>query len=196
MRPVPEPVGTAYGVPGKMWAAGHHTGVDFLAPIGTPAKAAAAGEVIIAAASSHYSVPKRGEKYGAYGLHVVIRATIGGRAYDILYAHLARTRVQVGDHVALGDVVGLTGDSGNVTGPHLHFEVRVAPYTYGHDVNPDVALEVEPPPARRRRVRGAKVVAVLQALRALRRARKGRPGARHAQDAIDKVKHDFPGSLQ
>ncbi len=63
-----------------MWACGHHTGVDFLAPIGTPVHSATAGTVIEAS---------NGGGWGdAYGLHVVVSSQIGDVEYRILYAHL------------------------------------------------------------------------------------------------------------
>jgi murein DD-endopeptidase MepM/ murein hydrolase activator NlpD len=60
---------------------------------------------------------------GAYGLAIVID---NGHAIGTVYAHLSRTRVAKGDIVHQGDQIGNVGCSGWCTGPHVHFEVRVA----------------------------------------------------------------------
>lgn len=133
MRPVSQPVGTAYGVKGSHWAAGRHTGVDFLSPTGTTVKAAAPGKVIFAG---------RGGWGAAYGIHVVTEGKISGTTYRLLYAHLSSVSTRVGVSVAAGTPVGKSGATGNVTGPHLHFEVRKSNYAYGKDVNPQVAINV------------------------------------------------------
>jgi murein DD-endopeptidase MepM/ murein hydrolase activator NlpD len=88
-----------------------HTGIDLAAPLGTPVSAAAAGVVV---AVGHTSF--------GYGNYVIV-AHGGGIA--TLYGHLLQTKVNVGDHVARGQLVGLEGSTGFSTGPHLHFELRV-----------------------------------------------------------------------
>jgi murein DD-endopeptidase MepM/ murein hydrolase activator NlpD len=88
-----------------------HTGVDIAAPLGTPVYAAADG-VVVAVGHSAYG-------YGNY----VIVAHGGGIA--TLYGHLLQTRAAVGQEVARGQLIGLEGQSGLATGPHVHFEVRV-----------------------------------------------------------------------
>jgi murein DD-endopeptidase MepM/ murein hydrolase activator NlpD len=87
-----------------------HTGVDFSASTGTPVHAAEAG--VIAVASER----------GGYGITVIVDHENG---LATLYAHLSRTAVSPGARVAKGDVVGFSGSTGNATGPHLPFEVRV-----------------------------------------------------------------------
>ncbi|MFF4118141.1 peptidoglycan DD-metalloendopeptidase family protein [Streptomyces sp. NPDC001714] len=113
-------VGTGYHVAGSMWSSGYHTGVDFVVPTGTPVKAAGAGTVVTAGWG------------GAYGNQVVIRLTDG---YYAQYGHLSALSVSVGQTVTVGQQVGLSGATGNVTGPHLHFEIRTTP-DYGSDVDP------------------------------------------------------------
>jgi murein DD-endopeptidase MepM/ murein hydrolase activator NlpD len=56
-----------------------------------------------------------------YGNYIVIDH---GNGFQTLYAHLSRIFVNVGDSVAQGTVIGLVGNTGNSTGPHLHFEIR------------------------------------------------------------------------
>ncbi|MGW7402343.1 M23 family metallopeptidase [Streptomyces sp. NPDC054833] len=113
-------IGTNYHVPGSMWSSGYHTGVDFVVPTGTSLKAVAAGTVVSAGWG------------GAYGNQVVIKLDDG---YYAQYAHLSQISVSAGQSVAAGQQIGLSGATGNVTGPHLHFEIRTTP-DYGSDVDP------------------------------------------------------------
>ena len=87
-----------------------HAGIDFNASIGTPIKAAKAGRVIYAAVMSGYG-------------NVIVVDHGGG--ISTLYAHQSSFAVGNGANVSQGQVIGYVGMSGNVTGPHLHFEVRV-----------------------------------------------------------------------
>ncbi|MFF4781151.1 peptidoglycan DD-metalloendopeptidase family protein [Streptomyces griseorubiginosus] len=113
-------IGTGYRVAGAMWSSGYHTGVDFVVPTGTPLKAVAAGTVVSAGWG------------GAYGNQVVIKLNDG---YYAQYAHLSQLSVSAGQTVSEGQQIGLSGATGNVTGPHLHFEIRTTP-DYGSDVDP------------------------------------------------------------
>ncbi|MFH9553880.1 peptidoglycan DD-metalloendopeptidase family protein [Streptomyces sp. NPDC017435] len=113
-------VGTAYHTAGSMWSSGYHTGTDFVVPTGTSLKAVGAGTVVSAGWG------------GAYGNQVVIRLADG---YYAQYAHLSQLSVSAGQTVTPGQQVGLSGATGNVTGPHLHFEIRTGP-DYGSDVDP------------------------------------------------------------
>ncbi|MCG6498157.1 M23 family metallopeptidase [Kitasatospora sp. A2-31] len=103
-----------------MWASGHHTGADFVAATGTPLRAVAAGTVV-----------KAGNG-GAYGNEVEIKLADGKYAQ---YAHLSSIGVKVGQAVTVGQQIGLSGATGNVTGPHLHFEIRTGS-EYGSDIDP------------------------------------------------------------
>lgn len=89
-----------------------HQGVDYVAPIGTPIRATAAGMVI--------SISRHPE----YGNTIVIQHDT---RYSTLYAHLARFRqgLRAGQTVAQGETIGYVGQSGLATGPHLHYELRV-----------------------------------------------------------------------
>ncbi len=89
-----------------------HTGVDLAAPLGSPVLAAADGVVI---AVTHSTV--------GYGNYVIVAH---GGGIVTLYAHLLETDVNVGDRVARGKRLGLEGSTGLSTGPHLHFELRIA----------------------------------------------------------------------
>ncbi|MER5478502.1 LysM peptidoglycan-binding domain-containing M23 family metallopeptidase [Streptomyces sp. NPDC002734] len=113
-------LGTAYHTPGGMWSSGYHTGSDFVIPTGTPIKAIAAGTVVAAGDG------------GAYGNQVVIQHADGMYSQ---YAHQSQLSVSVGQTVTVGQQIGLSGATGNVTGPHLHLEIRTSP-DYGSDVDP------------------------------------------------------------
>ncbi|MFE2102242.1 peptidoglycan DD-metalloendopeptidase family protein [Streptomyces sp. NPDC059468] len=113
-------IGTGYHVAGSMWSSGYHTGVDFVVPTGTPLKAVAAGTVVSAGWG------------GAYGNQVVIKLNDG---YYAQYGHLSQLSVTAGQTVTAGQQIGLSGATGNVTGPHLHFEIRTTP-NYGSDLDP------------------------------------------------------------
>jgi murein DD-endopeptidase MepM/ murein hydrolase activator NlpD len=117
-RPVAGPYTDTYGPRGHRF----HTGLDFPAAPGVAVTAAAAGRVTFAGPSS-----------GGWGNLVVIAHGSGVRT---MYAHLSRVSVRVGQRVAAGTRVGRVGSSGNSTGPHLHFEVRVR----GAAVDPLTAL--------------------------------------------------------
>ncbi|PBB32587.1 M23 family metallopeptidase [Mesorhizobium sp. WSM3868] len=86
-----------------------HTGMDFRAPIGMPAKVTAAGVVTKAGWN------------GGYGRMVEVDH---GNGFATRYGHLSEIDVTVGQKLAAGDVIGKTGSSGRSTGPHLHYEVR------------------------------------------------------------------------
>jgi len=105
--PLLAPVGDRFGPRGN----GFHAGIDLLAPRGTPVLAAGPGTVTWA-----------GRRAGGWGRLVVVRHPDGVRT---LYAHLASIAVRVDDEVSGGAILGRVGSSGNATGPHLHFEVRV-----------------------------------------------------------------------
>lgn len=100
-----------FGSGGERWV-NRHTGQDFAVPIGTPVRAVGAGRVVRVACG------------GAFGIQVVIRHPDG---YCTQYAHLAALAVDQGDRVTPGQWIGQSGTSGNSTGPHLHFEVRITP---------------------------------------------------------------------
>ena len=88
-----------------------HSGVDLAAPLGTPIMASTSGTVIV-----------RRER-GGYGLYILLTRD---SQLSTLYGHLAWPLVQPGDAVAAGQPIALMGSTGNSTGPHLHFEVRIA----------------------------------------------------------------------
>mgnify|MGYP001186291540 CR=1 FL=1 len=102
-----------------------HAGLDFRGRVGDPVHAAAKGTVTFV-----------GTKSG-YGKVVEVSH---GNGMMTRYAHMSAWRARVGQQVAAGDVVGLIGNTGRSTGPHLHFEVRI----HGRAVNPRPFLETAP----------------------------------------------------
>ncbi|MFF9058942.1 M23 family metallopeptidase [Streptomyces sp. NPDC014882] len=101
-----------YAARGSRWAH-RHTGQDFAVPAGTPVYAVGPGTVRVTTCGD------------GFGNQVVVRHPDG---YFTQYAHLSRIDVRRGGRVAAGQRLGLAGATGNVTGPHLHFEVRITPY--------------------------------------------------------------------
>jgi murein DD-endopeptidase MepM/ murein hydrolase activator NlpD len=94
-----------------------HTGIDLSVPLGTPVFAAADGVVVLARAMTDAS----GALVG-YGNYVIIQHDAGLKT---LYGHLLTIGVNEGDQVKRGQLIGLVGSTGNSTGPHTHFEVRI-----------------------------------------------------------------------
>ncbi len=94
-----------------------HAGIDIGVPSGTPVRAADAGRVVLSGPS------------GGYGNYLCIQHT---RTLSTCYAHNSRLGARKGDRVRQGQVIARSGNTGNSTGPHLHFETRIN----GKPVNP------------------------------------------------------------
>lgn len=94
-----------------------HQGIDLAAPTGTPVYATADGIV------------SRADWFSSYGLFISIEH---GGEMQTRYAHLSRLAVAEGERVKKGEIIGYVGSTGRSTGPHLHYEVRIA----GAAVNP------------------------------------------------------------
>jgi murein DD-endopeptidase MepM/ murein hydrolase activator NlpD len=90
------------------WHPGHN-GIDFGVVVGTPAKATLSGKVVYAGWSNQ-----------GYGNLVIVQ----NGPYQVYYGHLSEIPVQVGESVTAGQTIGMTGNTGHSTGPHLHYEVR------------------------------------------------------------------------
>lgn len=120
------PVGGSYelsarfGQRGRIWSTGWHTGIDFVVPTGTAIRASASGTIINAGWG------------GAYGNRIEVDC---GNGYIVTYNHLSRIERSSGT-VTAGQEIGRSGATGNITGPHLHFEVLYN----GNFVNPAVWL--------------------------------------------------------
>lgn len=115
-----------------------HTGVDIDAVEGAPILAAGPGTVVSADWGLFSEVP--GNVSDPYGMAVVLRHDFGykGQPLYTVYAHMSEIKAVMGQHVETGDVLGLVGDTGVTTGPHLHFEVRVGDNTFFRTYNPEL----------------------------------------------------------
>ena len=116
---------TAYGKKGKMWSKGYHTGVDFAVPTGTDVIAVADGKIENANWGS------------AYGVQLVQKIEGGW----VIYAHLSKALVKAGDKVVKGQHIAESGNTGNSSGSHLHFEQRSnIKWSAGKDIDPAAIL--------------------------------------------------------
>ena len=114
-----------------------HHGIDMPNPIGERVRAAGSGTVIWAA-DGRLEQTGIFQNSPAYGNVIMIQHDFSyqGQLLYTLYAHLSGALVEEGDYVEGGQVIGLIGDSGNVTGSHVHFEVRLGGDLYRDTVNP------------------------------------------------------------
>ena len=118
--PVTGTISSRYGVSSKIRVS-THTGLDIATATGTPIKVIADGTVTFAAYS------------GSYGYLVKVDH---GNGVETWYGHTSKMLVKTGQEVKSGDTIALVGSTGNSTGPHLHFEVRIN----GEHVNPQKYL--------------------------------------------------------
>ena len=124
IKPIEGTISSKYGQrePTTSTVPKNHTGVDIAANLGTKIKSATAGEVVIAS------------EEGDYGKHLKIQ--IGN--VSIIYAHCNNLYVKQGDQVVQGQEIAEVGSTGNSTGPHLHFEIRI----YEKTIDPQKILEL------------------------------------------------------
>ena len=118
-----------FGNSGDRWAH-KHSGQDFAVPVGTDVHAVHDGTVVKAGGNGAGDGP-------AYGNAVVIKHSDGVYTQ---YAHLSKIEVRVGERVSTGDLIAESGNTGNSSGPHLHFEVR-STANYGSAVDPVAFLK-------------------------------------------------------
>jgi len=118
-------VTTPYKKLGKMWSKGYHTGVDYACKEGTDIVAVADGKI-------------ENANWGAsYGTQLVQKVEGGW----VIYAHLSKALVKAGDKVTKGQHIGESGNTGNSSGPHLHFEMRDnIRWSAGKDIDPTAIL--------------------------------------------------------
>ncbi|MBI5965360.1 MAG: M23 family metallopeptidase [Chloroflexi bacterium] len=115
-----------------------HTGVDIDAEMNAPILAAGPGTVISSDWGLYTEAP--GNQSDPYGMAVVVRHDFGykDQALYTVYAHMSKLIAVVGQHVGTGDVLGLVGDTGATTGPHLHFEIRLGRNAFYNTFNPEL----------------------------------------------------------
>ena len=122
---------TPFKKKGKHWSKGYHTGVDFAVPSGTCILAVTDGVVTKA-------------NWGkSYGVQIVQEVSFHSKKQYCIYAHLSKSLVKAGDKVVKGQHIGESGNTGNSTGPHLHFEVRDnIRWSNGKDIDPSRLLKI------------------------------------------------------
>ncbi|MEH0576687.1 MULTISPECIES: M23 family metallopeptidase [Streptomyces] len=116
---------------GAMWQA-THSGQDFAVPSGTKVMAAHGGTVVKAGGNGAGDGP-------AYGNAIVIKHANGVYSQ---YAHLSQIDVKIGQIVKTGQKIALSGNTGNTSGPHLHFEIRTTA-NYGSAIDPVAFLHAK-----------------------------------------------------
>jgi murein DD-endopeptidase MepM/ murein hydrolase activator NlpD len=123
-------VTTPYKKLGKMWSKGYHTGVDYACKVGTEIVAVADGKI-------------ENASWGAsYGTQLVQKVEGGW----VIYAHLSKALVKAGDKVKEGQVIAHSGNTGNSSGPHLHFEMRNnIRWSAGKDLDPSALIGSKKP---------------------------------------------------
>lgn len=122
-------INCGYGVRGP-WAAGYHPGIDYDAQIGTRIYATKGGKVQFVGTYNGYGQD--------YGHHIIVKSFHKYRWVTHLYAHMSRSYVMPGQSVKVGQVLGLSGNTGRTSGPHLHYEERHFPYGYYNHHRPEL----------------------------------------------------------
>lgn len=135
MMPATGRLSQGYGPASGQFGYTFHNGLDIAAKVGTPIYAAAAGTV------------KDIKSGGPYGKHVFIEHDLNGQKWTTVYAHMHKIEVKQGQALLQGEGIGQIGNTGNSSGPHLHFEVHKGKYKYssssaGNTVNPMDVAEV------------------------------------------------------
>lgn len=123
IRPLPRGIGYVTQLWGvrpeyySQWAGfWGHEGIDWGIPVGTPVLAAADGTV--------YQIATDPNTTHAYGICVRLKHQVGAQVYRTAYAHLSRITVAIGEEIKTGEEIGLSGSTGNSSGPHLHFSLK------------------------------------------------------------------------
>ncbi len=115
-----------------------HHGIDIPNPVGEKIRAGGSGKVVFAGNGGELIDARNIDIYPSYGNVVVIEHDFSfrGKKLFTLYAHMASILVEEGQHVEAGDIIGLIGGTGDVSGPHVHMEVRVGENKYFSVYNP------------------------------------------------------------
>jgi len=147
VAPVPSKyrITTPYGKRGPMWSSGHHQGVDYACPIGTDLYAPIDATVVGVGVQGGW-----GTAFGRFEIILQFTAKrsplLPARTYYAILAHGSKSYVKIGDKVKAGQVIGKSGAEGNVSGPHLHFEVQTSRFwSKTNDVDPQFVIDYQPP---------------------------------------------------
>ncbi len=116
-----------------------HTGVDIISPFHKPVLAAGDGQVVFV---GYGLMNGGGDVNDPYGLAVLIKHSFsyGDKTLYTVYGHMDRIDVEKGQFVKTGDQIGIIGLTGNTSGPHVHFEVRIEDSEGGRVQNPELWL--------------------------------------------------------
>ncbi len=95
-----------------------HYGIDFAVPMGTPIVAAVTGKIVHAGWENTENLEQ------GFGFYVRQSVSIDEKQYNIYYGHMSDITVVVGQELIAGTRIGLSGNTGKTTGPHLHLECR------------------------------------------------------------------------
>lgn len=126
----PYRITTPFGKRGG-WAAGYHTGDDYSTQGKTGIKVRAAKRGVVVSVGNAWG--------SSYGKHVVLSNKKTGVRQG--YCHLSGIKVKPGQKVKKGQVIGYSGNTGNSTGPHLHYEERIRPFGYWNHRKPQFNRE-------------------------------------------------------
>lgn len=131
-----------YGGITPAWEGVVHTGIDIDAHLSSPVRAAAPGRVVWAGYGLYAG---KFDSKDPYGIAVTLEHEFGfqGEKLYTIYAHMSEVFVEPNQMVNTGDILGLVGETGATTGPHLHFEVRWKQNMFNCTLNPE--LWVAPP---------------------------------------------------
>jgi murein DD-endopeptidase MepM/ murein hydrolase activator NlpD len=130
MRPVDVKfkVTQVYGKKSKLYRSNFHKGIDYGCPVGTPVRACVDGIVT------------SGSWGRSFGTHIIVdnaKFPNGSAGLWIGYMHLSKIKVVAGQKIKAGQIIGLSGNTGHTTGPHLHIEVQKrARWNATNSVNP------------------------------------------------------------
>jgi hypothetical protein len=116
-----------------------HTGVDIVTPIGTAVVAAAPGQVLWAGVGLLNGDDSEDDPYG-YAIAIEHEFGWKNETLYTVYAHLSEIKVTKGQYINTGEIIGLSGDTGFTTGPHLHFEIRLGSNNFYRTLNPELWL--------------------------------------------------------
>jgi murein DD-endopeptidase MepM/ murein hydrolase activator NlpD len=97
----------------------HHNGIDFAVPVGTGVTAMATGPVV------RSGWENEADKKQGYGLRITQEIDVNGIIYYVTYAHLSQIWAEAGKLIMAGKALGLSGNTGSSTGPHLHVDARI-----------------------------------------------------------------------
>lgn len=122
-----------YGRKSMRYKKGYHTGIDMTGD--KEVRSIGSGVIL----RSEYAAG-RGADPDGWGNYVIVRQHDG---HDVLYAHLDKTLISLGQTVTDGDTIGVMGSTGNSTGPHLHFEVRKGDWRDCRDIDPAEYLGIK-----------------------------------------------------